>query len=141
MAEFISTAVQTVQPNQDIIFTNVAVRSNNRSILHREGSGLVSLRGITNQCRARFKVAFGANIAIPTDGTVEEISLAIAIDGEPLNSSTMIVTPAAVEEFWNVSREIYVDVPCGCCSQVSVRNISTQAVDVANANLIVERVA
>lgn len=141
MAEFISAAVQTVQPNQDIIFTNVAVRSNNRSILHREGSGLVSLRGITNQCRARFKVAFGANIAIPTGGTVEEISLAIAIDGEPLNSSTMIVTPAAVEEFWNVGREIYIDVPCGCCSQISIRNTSTQPIDVANANLIAERVA
>ena len=141
MAEFITTAVQTVQPNQDIIFTNVAVPSNNRSIIHREGSGLVSLRGITNQCRARFKVAFGGNIAVSEGGTVEPISVAIAIDGEPLMSSIMTVTPAAVGDFWNVSREIYIDVPCGCCSQVSVRNINTQAIDVSNVNFIAERVA
>jgi hypothetical protein len=53
----------------------------------------------------------------------------------------MIVTPAAVEEFFNVFGAIYLDIPCGCCSQVSVRNISTQSVEVQNANLIIERVA
>ena len=113
----------------------------NCSILHRDGSGLVTLRGITNQCRARFKATFGANIAIPTGGTVEAISIAIAINGEPVASTTMIVTPAAVEEFSNVFSAIYLDVPANCCSQISVRNISTQAIDVQNANLIVERVA
>jgi hypothetical protein len=109
--------------------------------MHRAGSGLVSLKGLTNQCRARFKVSFGANIAIPTGGTVEAISLAIAIDGEPMATTTIIVTPAAVEEFFNVFGAIYLDIPRGCCSQISVRNTSTQAIEVQNANLIVERVA
>ena len=140
MAEFIANAVQTVQPNQNVIFTDTVVCGNN-SIVHRDNSGLVNLRGITRQCRARFKVSFGGNIAIPTGGTVEEISLAIAIDGEPVASTTMSVTPAAVEEFWNVFSAVFIDIPASCCSTVAVENISTQAIDVRNANLIVERVA
>lgn len=109
--------------------------------MHRDGSGLVSLKGLTDQCRARYKVSFGGNIAIPEGGTVEAISLALAIDGEPIASTTMIVTPAAVEEFFNVFGAIYIDIPRCCCSQVSVRNVSTQPIDVQNANLIVERLA
>ena len=84
---------------------------------------------------------FSGNIQIPTGGTVEEISLAIAIDGEPLQATQMIVTPAAVENFFNVSSLTYVDTPCGCCVTVSVENTSTQTIEVQNANLIVTRVA
>ena len=138
--ELTANALQTVEANQNVLFTDTVV-CGNCSILHRDGSGLVTLRGITNQCRARFKATFGANIAIPTGGTVEAISIAIAINGEPVASTTMIVTPAAVEDFSNVFSAIYLDVPANCCSQISVRNISTQAIDVQNANLIVERVA
>lgn len=140
MAEFIANAVQTAQPNQNVIFTDTVVCGSN-SIVHRDDSGLVNLRGITRQCRARFKVSFGGNIAIPANGDVEEISLAISVDGEPVASTTMTVTPAAVEEFWNVFSAIFIDIPACCCSTVAVENISTQAIDVRNANLIVERVA
>ncbi len=138
--EITANALQTVPVGQNVLFTDTVV-CGRCSISHREGSGLVRLRGLTDQCRARFKVSFGGNIAIPADGTVEEISLAIAIDGEPVATTTMIVTPAAVEEFWNVFSAIYLDIPRGCCSQISVRNTSTQPIDVQNANLIVERVA
>ena len=86
-------------------------------------------------------VDFGANIAVPTGETVGPVSLAIAINGEPVVTSSMISTPAAVEEYNNVSASIYIDVPIGCCSQVSVENISTIPVSVQNANLIIERVA
>lgn len=141
MAEFIATALQTVEPNQNILFTDTTVCSNN-SIVHRNGSGLVTLRGLTTtQCRARFKVTFGGNIAIPTDGTVEAISVAFSLNGEPVAGSTMIVTPAAVEEFFNIGRSLYIDVPAGCCTQIGVKNISTQAIDVQDASLIVEREA
>ena len=138
--EITANALQTVEANQNVLFTDTVV-CGSCSIIHRDGSGLVTLRGITNQCRARFKVTFGANIAIPTGGTVGPISLAIAINGEPVAATTMIQTPAAVEEFSNVFSAIYLDVPANCCSQVSVRNITDQAIDVQNANLIVERVA
>ena len=138
--EIIANALQTVAANQNVYFTDV-VTCGNCAITHRDDSGLVSLKGLTNQCRARYKVSFGGNIALPTGGTVEAISLAIAIDGEPVGATTMIVTPAAVEEFWNVFSAVFIDVPRGCCVTVSVRNTSTQPVDVQNANLIVERVA
>ena len=138
--ELTANALQTVEANQNVLFTDTVV-CGSCSILHRDGSGLVTLRGITNQCRARFKVTFGGNVALLAGGTVEAISLAIAINGEPVASTTMIVTPAAVEEFSNVFTAIYLEVPTNCCSQISVRNISTQAIDVQNANLIVERVA
>ena len=95
------------------------------------------MRGITCQCRARFKITFNANIAIPTGGTAG----AISIDGEPVRSTNMIVTPAAVDEYFNIASSVYIDVPSGCCSQISVENTSTQAINFQNANLIVERVA
>lgn len=138
--ELTANAIQTVAAGANVIFTDTVVPGN-CSIMHREGSGLVTLRGLTNQCRARFRVSFGGNIAIPTGGTVGPISLAIAINGEPVATTTMISTPAAVEEYNNVFSAIFLDVPKGCCSQISVRNISDQAIEVQNANLIVERVA
>lgn len=138
--EITANALQTVNVDQNVLFTETAVRGNG-SIMHREGSGIVTLRALTNQCRARFKVSFGANIAVPTGETVGPISLALAINGESVPTSSMIETPAAVEEFSNVYSSIFIDVPNGCCTQISVENISTIPVNVQNANLIVERVA
>lgn len=138
--EITANALQTVAPNQNVLFTDTAVRGN-CSIIHSEGSGLVTLRGITNQCRARFRVTFGGNVAIPTGGVVGPITLAIAINGEAVGPTTMISTPAAVEEFNNVFASIFLNVPAGCCYTVSVKNLSEDDIDVQNANLIVERVA
>jgi hypothetical protein len=138
--ELIANAIQTVDAGENIQFTDEVVGGCN-SILHRAGSGLATLRGITTQCRARFKVFFSGNIAIPTGGTVGAISLAISVNGEAVASSTMIQTPAAVEEFANVASAVYLDVPQGCCISVAVKNTSDQAIDVQNANLIIERVA
>ena len=139
--ELTANAIQTVTAGSNVLFTDTIVNGN-CSIIHRNGSGLVTLRGITNnQCRARFRVSFGGNIALPTGGTVGAISLAIAINGEAVATTTMISTPAAVEEYNNIFSAVFLDVPKGCCVQVSVKNTSTQAVSVQNANLIVERVA
>lgn len=138
--EITANALQTVPENQNVQFTDT-VTCGSCSISHRAGSGLITLKGITNQCRARFKISFGGNIALPTGGTVGPISLAIAIDGEPIETTTMISTPAAVEEFNNIFGAIFIDIPRGCCSSVSVRNTSDQEIDVQNANLIIERVA
>ena len=138
--EVTANALQTVATNGVVVFTETAVNGN-PSVIHREGSGLVTLRGLTNQCRARFRVTFGANVALPTDATVAPISLALAINGEPLVTSTMLSTPGAVEEFNNVGCATFLDVVAGCCVQISVENTGTTSVDVQNANLIVERVA
>ena len=138
--EIIANELQTVLAGANVQFTDTVVPGK-ACTMHRPGSGLVSLRGLTDQCRARYKISFGGNIAVSTGGTVGAISLAIAIDGEAIAATTMTVTPAAVEEFFNVFGAVYLDIPRGCCSQISVRNVTTQAIEVQNANLIIERVA
>ena len=138
--EIIANAIQTVQANQNVYFTDTVI-CGNTSIGHRDDSGLVTLRGVTNQCRARFFVTFGGNIAVSTGGTVGPISLAIAINGEAVPATTMIVTPAAVDQYCNVKSSVFVDVPRGCCLNISVTNTSTEAINVQNANLIITREA
>lgn len=139
--EIIANAVQSVKKDNNILFTDTVV-CGSCSIVHRPGSGQVSLRGLTNtQCRARFRISFGANIAIPSTGVTRPISLAIAMDGEPIAATTMIETPAGVNQYHNVSSNVFLDIPKCCCSKISVMNTSDQTVDVQNANLIIERVA
>lgn len=141
MAEFSNSNTVSVAAGQNLPLTETSVAGPS-CIVHREGSGLVTLRGLTNgQCRARFKVSFGGNIAIPTGGTVGPVSVALAVGGEALNSATAIVTPAAVENYFNVFVAAFIEVPRGCCVTVALKNTSTQAVSIANSNLIVERVA
>ena len=136
MAEFVAVAAQEVAQNGNVVFTSTAVKGGN-CIKH----GIITLRGLTNQCRARYFVDFSANIAVPAGGTAGEISLAIAVSGEPILSSQMRSTPAAVSQYNNVSAGIYIDVPAGCCANIAVENTSTQAIEVANANLVVTREA
>lgn len=138
--EITGIALQTVAAGEDVAFTETPV-CGTKCIVHRQGSGIIKLRGITNQCRARYLVSFSGNIAIPTGGTVEEISMAIAIEGEPLQSTRMRVTPAAVDNYFNISASVFVDVPRGCCTTIAVENTSAQAINLQNANLIVTREA
>lgn len=139
MAEFTSVSVATVAAGQNVPFAETAVKGNG-CIMHREGSGNVTLRGATQQCRALYRVSYGGNIAIPAGGTVEAITAALAVDGEPLASATATVTPAAVENFFNIYVSALVAVPRGCCVTVAVQNTSAQAVDFANSNLTIDRV-
>ena len=156
MAEFTNNAVQTVQPNQ-VVTLNTTIGCPKGYVYHRNGSGIVTLRGITNNCFARYQVTFNGNIAIPTGGTAPAgISVAIAIDGEPILTSKAIVTPAATADdpptdlnFFNVTSTAIVNVPKGCCFNISVENTSENATPttpappilVKNANLTVSRIA
>ena len=141
MAKFTAVAAQTVAALQNVLFTNDVIRCRKGYVIHRPDSGVVTLRGITKGCFARYRVTFGGNIAIPTGGTVEAISVALSVDGETVGSALATVTPAAVENFFNVSLDDYIDVPCGCCVTVAVKNINDQAITVQNANLIITREA
>lgn len=140
MAEYTNPNTVTVAAGQNVPLTSDAVNGK-PCIVHRDGAGIVTLRGLTNQCKARFRVSFGGNIAIPTGGTVEAISVALAINGEPLNSATATVTPAAVENYFNIYVSAFVEVPRGCCLTVAAKNTSAQAISFANSNMIVERVS
>ncbi len=140
MAEFSNSSIALVSAGQNVPLTETAVNSK-PCIVHRAGAGLVTLRGLTNQCRALYKVSYGGNIAIPTGGAVGAITAALAVNGEALNSATATVTPAAVENYFNVYVSAQVSVPKGCCVTVAMKNTSTQAVNFANSNLTVERIA
>ena len=152
-AEYSANQLQTVPANGPVIFSASPVPCNRGIIYHRDESGLFRLaspRVMGVSCRrcccccgfpeSLYSVSFHANIAVPgtpTAGTVEEIQLAVFVDGEEDPSSIMSFTPAAVDEFGNVGAEILVSVPCICgCSSVSVRNISTQPINVRNANIV-----
>ena len=151
MAEFASNPIQLVEPNQNVLLETV-IPCGKGYVYHRNGSGLVILRGIVNNptgCFARYQVTYSANIALPTGATVGPISVALAIDGEPLQSSKAIVTPAAVDEYFNVSRTSNITVPKGCCFTVAIENTSAPAaaggvapeINVQNATLTVSRIA
>ena len=148
MAEYSAKAVQIVNPGETVIFTESPEPCTRGLVRHRDGSGNFLLSGWTprrgcsccNRRRdANYLIDFGANISIPEGGTVEPISLAITIDGSTIPSSNMIVTPAAVDEYFNVSRAINVDIWNGCCESIAVRNTSTQPIQVQNANIIFGR--
>lgn len=146
MAEYSANAVQIVNPGESVIFTESPEPCARGFVRHRDGSGNFLLSGWLPRkgcsCRrknANYLVDFGANISVPTGGTVEAISLALTIDGSTLPSSSMIVTPAAVDEYFNVSRAINADIWYGCCESVSVRNTSSQPIQVQNANIIFSR--
>ena len=143
MAEFTYNPVQLVQPNQSVIL-NDSIPCNKGYVIHRNESGLVTLRGIVNNpcnCFARYQVTFNGNIAVPEGGTAGQISVALSIDGEPILTSQAIVTPAAVGNYFNVTSTAIITAPKGCCLNVSVDNTSTAAINVQNANLTVTRIA
>ena len=157
MAEFTKNEVQTVLPNQPVTL-NTSIGCNKGYVYHRNGSGIVTLRGITSNCFARYQVTFNGNIAIPDGGTAPgPISVALALDGEPILTSRAIVTPADVADdpptqnnFFNVTSTAIINVPKCCCFNVSVENTSESAdpatipappILVQNANLTVTRIA
>lgn len=158
MAEFAYSPLQIVEPGQNIILDTV-IPCNKGYVFHRDQSGIVILRGIVNcqnACFARYQVTFNGNIAISEGGTVGPISVALAIDGEPVQTSKAIVTPAAAAEeppslanYFNVTSTAIINVPKGCCFTVAVENTSGPAalggvapeINVINANLTVARIA
>ncbi|MBR1904859.1 MAG: hypothetical protein IJ819_00150 [Clostridiales bacterium] len=156
MAEFTKNEVQTVNPNQPVTL-DTTIGCNKGYVYHRNGSGIVTLRGVTNNCFARYQVTFNGNIAVPSTGTAGPIAIAIALDGEPILTSRAVVTPAAVAtdppttaNFFNVTSTAIIDVPKGCCFNVSVENVSESATPattpapailVQNANMTVARIA
>ena len=152
MAEYAYNPVQVVQPNQPVLLDTV-IPCRKGFVYHRDQSGILTLKGAVNNpcaCFARYQVTFNGNIAVPTGTTVGLISLSLAISGEPIATSRAIVTPAAVEQYFNVTSTAIITVPRGCCFNVSVENTSESAtpattpapaINVQNANLTVSRIA
>ena len=142
---FSTTATQTVAQNQNVIFTENVTCNKSCNVMHRAGSGIITLRGSNSCCNpARYKVEFTGNIALATGATVGPISIALALAGEPLYGATATVTPAAVGDFFNVAIQTVITVPCNCCLTVAVENVTVATtatpIDVANATITIDRI-
>ena len=150
MAEYLANATQLVELNQPIVFT-ASIPCNRGNVVHEDETGIFILRGNTTGCFARYQVTFNGNIAVPTGGTVGPIAVAITVNGEARPTSRAIVTPAAVEEYNNVTSTAIVTVPRGCCFSIGVRAVSglvddaagtpAPSINVTNSNLVITRIA
>lgn len=150
MAEFLKNDIQNVALNSPVLFT-ASIPCNRGYVYHEDETGIFILRGCTNNCFARYQVTFNGNIAIPEEGAVTPIAVAVTVNGEPRLTSRAIYTPAAADEYGNVTSTAIVTVPKGCCFSVSVRYVDattddpatepTPLIEVQNSNFVVTRIA
>lgn len=150
MAEYLANVVQNVALNGPILFT-ASIPCTKGYVYHEDETGIFILRGCTNNCFARYQVTYNGNIAVPEDGELTPIAVAITVNGEPRLTSRAIFTPQAVDEYGNVTSTAIITVPKGCCFTVSVRYVDattddpatepTPLIAVQNSNLVINRIA
>ena len=150
--EFLYNEIQEVSLNSPILF-RTSIPCNKGYIYHENETGNFILKGAVNNpcsCYAHYQVTFNGNIAIPTGGTVTPIAIALTVNGEPRLTSRAIITPAAAEEYGNVTSTAIIKVPKGCCFSLGVENVPASTdptvtpapvIDVQNANLTIARIA
>ena len=146
-AEYSNPLTQTVAVDENILFLNGDRCCKRGYILHNNTSGVFRLKGICKNCatRAVYKVNFHANVAVAPaadGGVLGPVTLALTQNGETMLNTVSTVTPAAIGDLWVINFETLIELPCGCCDTISVRNISaTTAIEVENANILFERIA
>lgn len=150
MAEYLANVVQNVALNGPILFT-ASIPCTKGYVYHEDETGIFILRGCTNNCFARYQVTYNGNIAVPEEGELTPIAVAITVNGEPRLTSRAIFTPQATDEYGNVTSTAIITVPKGCCFTVSVRYIDattddpatepTPLIEVQNSNLVINRIA
>lgn len=79
------------------------------------------------------------------------IATAIVVSGEQRQGSRAITTPAAVDDYGNVTSRAVIDVPKGCCFTVSVEYVNgtvndpattpTPLINVMDGSLSINRTA
>ena len=149
-AEYLANGVQNIALNAPAVFT-ASIPCTRGYVYHEDETGIFILRGITcNQCFATYQVTFNGNIALPEGGTPGPIAVALTVNGEPRLTSRAVFTPAAAEDYGNVTSTAIIKVPRGCCFSLSVRSVpgtddptATPApmITMQNANLVVSRIA
>lgn len=150
MAEYLANAQQAVALNAPVLFS-ASIPCTRGYVYHEDETGIFTLRGITNNCFARYQVTFNGNISVPEDGELTPIALALSVQGEERPTSRAVFTPQAVDELGNVTCTAIVTVPKGCCFGLAVRYVDatvedpattpTPTINVQNANLVITRIA
>lgn len=151
--EFLYNPIQEVALNAPILF-DTSIPCSRGYVYHEGNTGNFILRGAnTNNpcnCFAQYQVTFNGNIAIPEGGTVTPIAVAIAVNGEPRLTSRAIFTPAAVEDYGNVTSTAIIKVPRCCRYSLTVDSVPATTdptvtpapvIEVQNANLTITRIA
>ena len=151
--EFLYNPIQEVALNAPILF-NTSIPCPRGYVYHEGDTGNFILKGANSNnacnCFAQYRVEFNGNIAIPEGGTVTPIAVAIAVNGEPRLTSRAIFTPAAAEDFGNVTSTAIIKVPRCCCFSLSVDAVPATTdptvtpapvIEVQNANLTISRLA
>ena len=148
-AEYLANAVQPVSLNAPINFT-ASIPCTRGFVYHEDETGIFILRGKTDQCFATYQVTFNGNIALSEESDVVPIAVAITVNGEPRPTSRAIFTPAAADEYGNVTSTAIIKVPRGCCFSLSVEYVPATTdptvtpapvINVQNANLVINRIA
>ncbi len=141
--------MENVALNTPISFLD-SIPCTSGNVFHQSGSGIFILSGKRSNSFARYEVEFTGNIAIPTGGAVTPIAAAIIVSGEQKQGSRSILTPAAVDEYGNVTSRATIDVPRCCCLTMSVEYVSgvtdgtttpTPNINVIDGSVSIKRVA
>lgn len=149
MAEYLSNPVQSVALNQAAVFDS-SIPCPKGNVFHEDGTGNFILRGNTNNCFARYQVVFNGNIALPEGATVAPIAVALTVNGEIRPTSRAIYTPAAAEQYGNVTSTAIITVPRGCCFNLALRSVPASEdptvtpaslINLQNANITINRIA
>lgn len=150
MAEYTNNAIQNVALNSPILF-NASIPCTKGYIYHEDDTGIFVLKGVTNNCFARYQATYNGNVAVPEGGAVTPIAVAITVNGEERYTSEADFTPQAVDEYGNVTSTAIITVPRGCCFSISVRYVDatvedtavdpTPTIEVKNSNLVITRIA
>ena len=130
MAQYITSTDQNVALNGTIPFDVVSIPCNKGCVIPIT-TGVLTLQGSNSNRFARYEVTLQANVAIPTDGALTPLALAITLNGVAIPDSVAIITPAAVEDVWHINTTTTITVPCGCCVSVSAAYVDATEDDAA----------
>ena len=151
MANYITSTDQNVALNGTIPFDMLSIPCN-KGYLIPITTGVLTLKGGSTNRFARYEVKAQANVAIPEDGDVTPLAIAITLNGVAIPDSVSIVTPAAAEDVWHINTSTTITVPCGCCVSVSAAYVDATEDDATTtptpsifvrrrASLTVDRIA
>lgn len=130
MARYLTSIDQNVSLNGTFPFDIVSIPCNRGNVIPI-ATGILDLRGGSTNRFARYEVNLLANVAIPENGAVTPIAVAITLNGVPIPESVAIITPAAAEDVWHISTSATITVPCGCCVSISAAYVDATEDDAA----------
>ena len=151
--EFLYNDIQEVALYSPVIF-RASIPCTKGLIIHEDETGNFILRGVnTGSCcnqYTHYQVVANLNAALPEGADVVPIAIALTVNGEPRYVSRAIYTPAAAEEYGNLTSTAIIKVPRCCCFSLGVEAVPATTdptvtpapiIEVQNANLTIARIA